>query len=289
MGVYIRRQARSNMFSRILVPVDFSAGSVAALRYAEAMATAVGIREVRAVHVFTPDSVSAVADVAAVVPPAVGDLMDMRETALNDFLAEHPAPPGVNRRGELLLGIPSSKIVAASEDSDLLVLGATGDSDVLEEVFGSIASEVVQKAHCPVLLVPSSAKFQDYRHILYASNSLSLSRQAVLKLMDFNEIFRARIHFVHVNDEASEHRREREKLFAPLFNNPDPEFAFEIVELSANSVQEGLVDYLRGTSIQLAVMVTQERGFWDRLFHHSNTRQMVLHPEVPVLIFRAKD
>ena len=270
------------MISRILIPIDFSAGSAAALRYAEAFAAFVGIKETRVVHIFTPQA--ATVDTPALLP--VGDLMDAREAAMESFLESIPTPTGMRRHSELLLGFPVDKIVQESQGTDLIVLGATGDSDLLESVFGSVASDVVQQAHCPALLVPKDARFSDYRNILYASNSLSLSRRAVLKFMDFNELFRARIHFVHVNDDDSEHRREREKLFAPLFNNPDPEFAFEIVEVTADTVRQGLADYLQKTSIQLAVMVTQRRGFWQRLFHHSETKQMVLHGEVPLLVLQ---
>jgi nucleotide-binding universal stress UspA family protein len=270
------------MIQRILVPIDFSDGSAAALRYAEALAMATGVTELRVVHIFTPQTVPADTVVAA----PVGELMDIREQDLHDFLNQNPAPAGIRRRSELLLGFPADKIVSESSRTDLIVMGATGEADLLEEVFGTIASEVTRRAECPVLLVPQQATFTDYRHILYGSNSLSLSRRAVLKLMDFNDLFRARIHFVHVNEDDSENRREREKLFAPLFNNPDPEFAFEIVEVTASTVQEGLTNYLRENTVQLAVMVTEHRGFWQRLFHHSDTKQMVLHPEVPVLVLQ---
>ena len=269
------------MIQRVLVPVDFSKGSAAALRYAEALVSSVGAREVRVIHVFTPQPASG--DSAALATP-VGELMDAREAALQDFLSLHPAPATVRRRSELVLGFPADKIVEESATTDLVVLGATGAADVLENVFGNIASTVAQRSSCPVLLVPKGAEFADYRHLLYASSSLSLSRRAVLQLMDFNELFRARIHFVHVNEDNSEHRREREKLFAPLFNNPDPEFAFEIVEVTADTVQQGLVAYLQQNPVQLAIMVTQERGFWEGLFHRSATKQMVLHPSIPVLI-----
>ncbi len=268
------------MIHNVLVPVDFSPASAAALRYAEDLAQHTGVRDLRVVHVFTPEA--AAGDPMGGLP--MGELMNAREEALAEFLREHPSPAGIRRRSELLLGAPGDKIIHESRSCDLVVLGAYGGNGPLEEVFGSIASHVAQHASCPVLLVPRSAAFEEYRHILYASNSLSLSREAVLKLMDFNDLFRARIHFVHVNDDDSEHRREREKLFAPLFNNPDPEFAFEIVEVTADNVQEGLVNYLRENAVRLAVMVTKRRGFWEGLFHKSATKQMVLHPEVPVLI-----
>lgn len=269
------------MINKILVPVDFSSGSANCLRYAEALAAEVGAREVSVIHVFTPQTATA----NAITVPPLDELMNDRDESLRRFLQNIPVPEGVSRKSELLLGFAADKIVAESEHYDLVVLGATGESDLLEEVFGSIASEVAQKAQCPVLLVPAKAGFSDYQHILYASNSLSLSRSAVLKFKDFSRLFEARVHFVHVND-ADEPPKpgEREALFAPLFSNPDPEFAFELHEVEAESVQEGLTEYLAGHNIDLAVMVTRQRGFWARLFQHSETRQMVLHPTTALLV-----
>lgn len=273
------------MIRSILVPIDFSSGSAAALRYAEAFAAFVGADTVKVIHVFTPQ----VATGDAIIIPPMNEMMDQRDDAMAAFLAKIPTPAGVKRTSELLLGFAADKIIRQSDNVDLVIMGATGETDLLEEVFGSVSSEVAEKADCPVLLVPNKAVFSDYEHILYASNSISLSRRAVLQFMDFNELFRARVHFVHVNDEEGRQEGQRENLFAPLFQNPDPEFAFEIKEVTAESVQEGLVDYLKTQPIQLAVMVTKYRGFWGRLFHQSEVRQMVLHPTTPMLILHLED
>lgn len=273
------------MIKRILVPIDFSGGSAAALRYAEAFATTVGSVSVKAIHVFTPQMATG----DAVIIPPMGELMDQRDKAMEQFLADIPVAEGVVRTSELLLGFAADKIIEQSEDFDFIIMGATGETDLLEEVFGSVSSAVAGKAECPVLLVPGKAEFRPYEHILYASNNLSLSRRAVLEFMDFNELFNARVHFVHVNDEEGAHEGRRESLFAPLFNNPEPEFAFEIKEVTADSVQDGLVEYLREHQIELAVMVTKQRGFWSGLFHQSEVRQMVLHPETPMLILHLEE
>ena len=273
------------MIKKILVPVDFSAGSAAALRYAEDFASFTEAAEVKAIHVFTPQ----VATGDAVVVPPMGELMDQRDEDFNKFLAGISSPEGVSRSSELLLGFAADKIIQHSEGYDLIIMGSAGDADLLEEVFGSISTEVAQNANCPVLLVPNRARFRDYENILYASNNLSLSRRAVLQFQEFNELFNARVHFVHINDEEGQHEGRRERLFAPLFNNPDPEFAFEIKEVTADSVQEGLIEYLQEKPIELAVMVTRQRGFWANLFHRSDTKQMVMHPETPLLVLHLED
>lgn len=269
------------MINKILVPIDFSRGSAAALRYAEAFAVAVDAELVKVVHVFSPQTATA----NTVYVPSMEELMNERDERLQKFLEQHPAPASIRRTSELLLGFAADKIIDEGENFDLIIIGTAGDTDLLEEVFGSVSSAVAQKANAPVLLVPNRANFKDYEHILYASNSLSLSRNAVMKFKAFNQLFEARVHFVHVNDDEGEPEPgEREALFAPLFSNPDPEFSFELHEVAAESVQEGLTDYLSQHPIDLAVMVTKRRGFWARLFQHSDTRQMVLHPETAILV-----
>lgn len=269
------------MMSKILVPVDFSDSSAAGLRYAQALAREVGASHLKVVHVFTPQTATA----GALTVPPMEELMEQRDANLTEFLNGIPRPAGISRKSELMLGFAADKIVRESSNHHLIVMGSSGDADLLEEVFGSISSEVAEKAHCPVLLVPRKATFTDYHHILYASNDLSLSRASFVKFRDFSRLFEARVHFVHVNDATEPPQPgEREALFAPLFSNPNPEFAFELHEVQADSVQEGLVEYLHENPIELAVMVTRQRGFWERLFHHSETRRMVLHPETALLI-----
>ncbi len=270
---------------RILVPIDFSSSSAAALRYAQDFAVTVGATIVKAIHVFSPQTATG----DTIILPSMGELMDQRDLAMKNFLKEIAVPKGITRESELLLGFAADKIVDHAKSFDFIIMGATGETDLLEEVFGSVSSAVAQRAECPVLLVPSQAGFKDYQNILYASNSLSLSRRAVLQFMDFNELFRARVHFVHVNDEEGQHEGRRESLFAPLFNNPDPEFAFEIKEVTAESVQDGLVAYMKNHQLDLAVMVTKHRGFWGRLFHNSEVKQMVLHPTTPLLVLHLED
>lgn len=269
------------MFQRILVPTDFSATASTAFDYALHTAHFIDAKQLDLVHVFTPQT----APNAVVIPP-VEELMADRREALQSFLDKHETPRDLTIRTEMQLGFAAEEIVEMSSEYDLIIMGVTGESGMLENVFGSVSSTVAQKAHCPVLLVPAQARFREYRHILYASNDLSMSREAVLRLINFNDLYRARIHFVHINENDGESfRGEREKLFATLFSGPDPEFAFEITELQSDSVESGLQEYIQNHPIDMAIMVTRHRGFWSSFFHRSETKRMALHPEVPIMVF----
>jgi len=52
-------------------------------------------------------------------------------------------------------GFPAQTLVEASEDSDLLVVGSRGGGGFGTLVLGSISTQVVHHAKCPVVVVPA--------------------------------------------------------------------------------------------------------------------------------------
>ena len=51
-------------------------------------------------------------------------------------------------------GLPADELIKASQGADMLVLGRRGQGGFARLVMGSVTNQVVQHAHCPVLIVP---------------------------------------------------------------------------------------------------------------------------------------
>jgi nucleotide-binding universal stress UspA family protein len=51
-------------------------------------------------------------------------------------------------------GFPVEELVNASKEADMIVLGSRGVGGFTRLMLGSTAGQVVQHAHCPVLIVP---------------------------------------------------------------------------------------------------------------------------------------
>jgi nucleotide-binding universal stress UspA family protein len=143
------------MFKRILVPVDFSPPSDAALEYARNVAARYGA-SLHLLHV-AEDPYRALYSAEVFVPQIEG----LREEILGDTarrLTERLRPSDVaelNATAESIIGTPAGSIVeyAAGRDVDLIVMGTHGRGGMAHLLMGSVAERVVRTARCPVLTV----------------------------------------------------------------------------------------------------------------------------------------
>jgi nucleotide-binding universal stress UspA family protein len=63
-----------------------------------------------------------------------------------------PAPASVTVRA--VSGIAAQELINASRDSDLVVVGSRGGGGFAKLMMGSVSSQVVHHASCPVVVIP---------------------------------------------------------------------------------------------------------------------------------------
>jgi nucleotide-binding universal stress UspA family protein len=137
---------------RILVPVDFSAGSDAALELATSLARDAGGSLILAHVEIIPLSAAGGEYLYAIPEPPTEELLAKLDAIV---LPDSQIP--VERR--LLAGDPADAIIrlAETEDVDLIVMGTHGRRGLTRLLMGSVAEVVVRAAPCPVLTVKQPA------------------------------------------------------------------------------------------------------------------------------------
>jgi nucleotide-binding universal stress UspA family protein len=137
----------------IVVGVDGSEGSVAALRFAveEARIRSAELRVVSAWHV--PPAVY-----GAEWTPAGVDIDEFRklgEKELRESVEEAGAgQAGVHVTPILREGSPTDVLLEESKGADLLIVGSRGIGGFKGLLLGSVSQQVAQHAECPVIVVP---------------------------------------------------------------------------------------------------------------------------------------
>lgn len=274
-------KSKAIAMKKIIVPTDFSEVAVSAYQYAIEMA-AHQSAALQVVHVHYPEMSP---ETTYQMEPNQY-LIDSKDRMLASFVVEGKAAVPVTK--SLRIGFPVEEIVGAAQEAhaDLIVMGTTGEHGLIDRWFGSVSSNVAQKAGCPVLLVPPGVRFKDYDRILYASNFESTNEEMLHRLVNFALLFKADIHFVHVEgDDATNGYKEVEnKLFNILFKDKEPPFSFTMSQVEGRSVADGLNDYALKHQIDLSVIVSPHRSFWDSLFHKSVTKALALNTSIPLMV-----
>ncbi len=145
---------------RILVPVDFSACSRAALEHALELQAAFGT-SVDVLHVHEPSGFVGFESLALMpVDRPARRWEQLRDDLLREL--ERFVAPHRGRIGQVRVeaGVPTDIIpdVARRGEFDLVLMGTQGQSGFSRPVVGNVAEGVMRKAHCPVMTLRMAAR-----------------------------------------------------------------------------------------------------------------------------------
>ncbi len=149
--VVVVRTAAQPAATRIVVGIDGSGDSMAALEFACRRAELTG-EDVVAVHAWKVGDLLVGRD--GQLPPTVGADIESRELLLAESIAGvRTAHPDVALTQEAIPVAPGQALVDASSTASLVVTGSRGRGAFAGMLLGSISQEVLSGAHCPVAIV----------------------------------------------------------------------------------------------------------------------------------------
>jgi nucleotide-binding universal stress UspA family protein len=93
-----------------------------------------------------------------VIGPADAPVVDQLRQAAEQMTHEAESRLGDAKPASVTVravsGFVVKELVDASQDADMLVVGARGGSELAHLLLGSVSSQVIQHAACPVVIVP---------------------------------------------------------------------------------------------------------------------------------------
>lgn len=174
---------------------------------------------------------------------------------------------------------------------DLVIMGTRGASGIKELIIGSNTAKVVEKAKCPVIVVPEKSSFSPIKNITYATDYNLSDINVLEKLIEIAKLFDAKITLLHVCFEVFTHEAEEE--FLDIFKNKvKNEIHYHKMDFKlvyGNNFVDVLDNYIKHESPDLISMSTHYKNLFDKLFGTNSTKKMTYHTTIPLLAFHYKE
>ena len=276
---------------RILVPTDFSSTAHNAFQYALAIAAQMKA-EIHLLHVILPEM--APMDIPV---PAAALMQRQTEAATEAIQAFQDYGLALASRAGLIetdpviksdveVGTPVDVIryVTAKANADMVIVGARGQHSIVDKILGSVSSGCLQQLSVPVMIIPEAAHYSGLSRVLIATD---LGEQAFEQLADVGEMmkpFNSHYQLAHFNL-ASQNKflsvSDMEATFDDLKTELSMEYILETIPDDLFS--ERLNQLLELHESDLLIMYSPHRRWFERLFHHSRTKEMIWETKVPLL------
>jgi nucleotide-binding universal stress UspA family protein len=275
---------------KLLFPTDFSPHASNAFRYAMLLADQLEAN-IEVIHVVFPEAepldfpVLVAQSTQMRLESAKEQLTQFVDIGLTQMLQQLKNVPAIAPNIEV--GTPSKVIADAAkrDDIDLIVMGIKGMRSNIDKMMGSVASGVVKKSHCPVIVVPEDAQFQ-LKKIAYASNLNEADPFEIWKMVRLLDLKNPTIRCIHFNPGDKEMSSETMEAMRSFFSERISNLKIHFQNLPGTNIIQNLNDFIDLYEIDLLAMYQPQRTFLENLFHHSHTKEMALKTHVPLLILK---
>jgi nucleotide-binding universal stress UspA family protein len=268
----------------ILVPTDFSKTADNALKLAKYIA----LKTKATIHLANFYSIP-MSDYSYPEISMPGDLLgEVRDAAKIEIekLTLELEAEGYTVTSTVSMGMATDEIIQLADKlkPDLIVIGTTGASGLLNKLIGSIAEHVMEQVKQPIVLVPQDCSCSQLKNIVYLAQLKEDDTPVLSSLFDFANLVEAKhVKLLNINTGF---------FFQPVDENLmtilDDKFGLKKIQLDTvdgADVVEGIDHYLEKHKVDLVVMSTHKKSLLERIFVRSNTDKMALYSKVPLLVY----
>jgi nucleotide-binding universal stress UspA family protein len=273
---------------RILVPIDFSEEAESAAKVAASIARKTG-SEIFLVHMLElPVTTIDPAEMNTISSePQIIYFMKLAHQKFEKF-KKLPFLKGLAVVETIQFTHAFSGIINESEKNniDLIVMGSQGASGLQEMFIGSNTEKVVRRSKVPVLVIKKGVEDFDVKDILFASDFNKESKSTFQRVINFANLFEAKIHLLYVN---TIHNFNTSKNIESRIAHFMDDFDFDNYTKNIYndiSIEKGILSYARDIDADLIALNTHGRGGLSQLFNGSIGQELANHALRPVVTFK---
>jgi nucleotide-binding universal stress UspA family protein len=275
---------------RILIPTDFSANALHAIRYAldlfKCERSRIYFLHAYADEVYGPFS----ADDETDLVKEREKVKQLTEEKLKNLIEEVSSVPPNPRHTYKSISVFESLVDGVNDavndiNIDLVIMGTKGKTDDKKITFGSHTVQVFKYIQCPVLAIPYEAEFRQPKKILFPTDYMLPYKRRELKLL--NELcrdFKAEVHCLYIADFKNLSHRQLDNKSFLTESLPDAYLFFERTAEKNKSV--AIKEYLKMNNMDFLVMVNSRHSYLEDLLYRSTVDHIGLTTKIPFLVMQ---
>src|SRR5680860_107600 len=296
----------------ILYATDYSKNSVVALKYAQNLSNTMDFRLV-VTHVFGYRIV-AESVVLDELPELRKNALKANRVRLEEFCTEHlgkdrkkmdlqivqNAKASIdtfndNRKKMDLQIVPAENMsivdgiigVANEWHAQMIVVGTKGESALKEIIMGNTTKQLIKKAPCPIMAIPTDANYKPFKTIVYATDLEEEDVYDIRKLTELAKAFDAKIKVVHIITEDEYEGEAQMEWFKEMLEAKVSYDKMEFKLFFSGDIFESLRIYLDDVNADMVVMLEREhKGIFKKWFRRDLVKKMESYGRVPLMSFR---
>lgn len=265
--------------NKILIPTDYSSNARRATNFGLSLAKMFGAEVILFHSYHFPLTTSEDMVYVAKMKEGEQEKLDEEKAALlNKF-------PGLKMDTQVEYGsaVDLIETISQREGVDLIVMGTKGETNGIDAVLGSVASNVINNVKCSSIVIPEEAKEFSITEIMLASDFHKSKNHdfygPLLAILDKTD---AAVSVVNVKEAIDlKEVPSREEIDTDnIFGKYKHSHHF----LEAENVEEALFDFAHLNDCDLIVILTKHYNLWQKLWHKSMAKKLALHTTIPLMV-----
>lgn len=299
----VDKEQEREIRKEILVPVDFSAYSLAACEFGFRLAQDLNCT-VKLLHAFfTPFYPGAIPfgdsfTLQATDKELYQDIKRKTEAEMQGLVKKIEEEivagslPKVSYQTVLVEGLPEEEIISWSKKMrpTAIVMGTRGKNAKELDLIGSVTAEVIEGCRTPIFAIPESTKVRDLsamKTIVFLTNFQEREFKAFDIMMGFLKLYPVKVYLAHIAKKEDVWNEIKlsgiQKRFSELY--PHLQIGYKLIEQS-EGMEEALDKFVEEHKIDMISLSSSRRNIFARMFNPGIARRMLFHSDTPLLVIK---
>lgn len=250
------------------------------------------------IHVLNPNDylLGAPGDTSAAamdVQHLMNELSASAKKELTDYIHQAEKESSGNVKIDFILetGIPSEIVKNIVNEGNVSFVAIEGEKDMDFWIQSSGNMDVIRVVNCPVWVIPYKSDYKPYQKIVYATDYKEEDISTLRKLIDVTKKYSPVITGLHITNDLNFDEKVKKAGFNEILQE-NLQYNNVSLRVMAGKDNEDLTkiinDFAWISKADLIVILKENKNFFERIFNPDQTKKILEHAALPVLIYHEK-